>query len=97
MKCAIEYSDRSIYCRTGLYILQIGADLVELLAHLYNLFIFAKYHVIHGKGITLCISRFSRYVKLRLHLVSSPRMVAIKCGCRLVFRLNYILSNFPQL
>ena len=97
MKCAIEYSDRSSCCRTGLYILQIGADLVDLLAHLCNLLImFVKYYVIHGKGITLCINRSSRYVKLRLHSVSSPRIAAIKYGSRRVFRLKYIPRNSPE-
>jgi hypothetical protein len=97
MKCAIEYLDRSRYYRTGLYILQMGADLVDLLAHLCNLFIIlVKYYVIHGKGITLCINRSSRYVELRLHSVSSPRIAAIKYGRRRLFRLKYIPRNFPK-
>jgi hypothetical protein len=98
MKCAFEYSDRSYYCRTGLYILQIGADLVELLAHLCNLFkIFVKCYVIRGKDITLCINRFSRYLELRLHSVSCRRIDAIKyVSCR-VFRLKYIPRIFPEL
>jgi len=58
--------------------LQIGADSVELLSHLCNLFImFVKYYIIHDKGITLCINRFSRYVELRLHSISSLRIIAI--------------------
>jgi hypothetical protein len=98
MKCATEYSDRSFYCGTGIYIWQIGEELVELLAHLCNLLImFVKYYVIHGKAITLCINRFSRYVELRLHSVSSPRIVAIKYGSCRVFRLEYIPRNFPEL
>jgi len=70
--------------------LQIGADTVELLARLCNLFIiFVKCYVIHAKGITLCINRFSRYVKLRLHSISNPRFITINYETCRVLRLKY--------
>jgi len=97
-KCATEYSDRSPDCRSGLCILQIGADSVELLSHLCNLFIMSvKYYSIHGKGITLCINRFSRYVELRLQSIGSHRIIAIKYGNYRVFLLKYIPRNFLEL
>jgi len=83
MKCAIECSDGSFYCRTGLYTLQMGADLVELLAHLCNLFImFFKCYVIHNKGITLCINI---HVEPRLHSISSPFLSLLNMGAVVYF------------
>lgn len=94
IKCAIEYSDRSFYCRTGLYTLQIGADLVELLAHLYNLFIiFFKYYVMHGKDITLWINR---YVEPRLRSISSPFLSLLNMGAVVYFVQNIFQEIFQS-